>query len=310
MYVHRLATSVVVRAPAKLNLFFELLARRTDGFHEIETLMAPVDLFDTLVAAPLASERIELDCRWAVPASLAPSSVAAGSTAAELGELPPAEKNLAYRAVALLRERAGIDRGISLSLTKRIPSMAGLGGGSSDAAAALLAANEIWQLSWSHAELAEVAAQLGSDIPFFVYGGAAICRGRGELIEPLTVPLALHFVVVRPPVGLSTAAVYQKSEVPALPRHVEPLVAALARGDRRNLGTLIHNQLEGAADRLSPWIERVRREFAAQGCLAMQMSGSGTSYFGICCHARHARRVARRLQSRGIGRVYACRSCN
>ncbi len=300
MYVHRLATSVVVRAPAKLNLFFELLARRADGFHEIETLMVPIDLFDSLAAAPNDSGRIELDCHWA----------AAGSDGAELGELPPPEKNLAYRAVALLRHRAGIERGISLAITKRIPSLAGLGGGSSDAAAALLAANEVWQLNYSRDRLAEVAAELGSDIPFFVYGGPAICRGRGEQITPLSTPLALHFVVVRPPVGLSTAAVYQHSEVPAAPRHVEPLIAVLARGDERTLGSLIHNQLEGAADRLSPWIEKVRREFAAQGCLASQMSGSGTSYFGICRHARHARRVAGRLQSRGIGRVYACRSCN
>src|SRR5690606_22778255 len=129
------------------NLFFELLARRADGFHEIETLMVPIDLFDSLAAAPVDSDRISLDCHWAAPAS-------AGS---ELGELPPAEKNLAYRAVELLRERAGIDRGIALSLTKRIPSLAGLGGGSSDAAAALLAANDLWELGWSRAQLAEVA---------------------------------------------------------------------------------------------------------------------------------------------------------
>jgi 4-diphosphocytidyl-2-C-methyl-D-erythritol kinase len=300
MYVHRLATSVVVRAPAKLNLFFELLARRADGFHEIESLMVPIDLFDSLAAAPNDSGRLELDCYRA----------AAGGAGAELGELPPPEKNLAYRAVALLRHRAGIERGISLSLVKRIPSLAGLGGGSSDAAAALVAANKVWQLNYSRERLADVAAEIGSDIPFFVYGGAAVCRGRGDQIESLATPLALHFVVVRPPVGLSTAAVYKHSEVPAVPRHVEPLLAALACGDGRDLPELIHNQLEGAADRLTPWIERVRSALAGQGCLAAQMSGSGTSYFGICRHARHARRVAGRLQSRGIGRVYACRSCN
>ncbi len=307
MYVHRLATSVVVRTPAKLNLFFELLARRADGFHEIETLMVPIDLFDSLSAQPLESGRIELACRWAAPEAHG-STVSVG---AELfGELPPAEKNLAYRAVTLLRERAGVDCGISLSLLKRIPSLAGLGGGSSDAAAALLAANELWRLGWSRTQLSEVAAELGSDVPFFIYGGAAVCRGRGERIEPLASLPAMHFVVVRPPVGLATAAVYQNARVPAEPRRVEPLIAALERGDQRGLTHLVHNQLEAAADRLSPWIERVRREFAAQGCLTAQMSGSGTSYFGICRHARHARRVAGRLHSRGIGCVYVCRTCN
>jgi 4-diphosphocytidyl-2-C-methyl-D-erythritol kinase len=299
MYVYRLASNVVVRAPAKLNLFFEVLARRSDGYHEIESLMVPIGLYDTLTACDDPSGALRLECRWA--------DRAAGDS---LGELPPAPDNLAYRAAQLLRERAGIDRGISLTLIKRIPSAAGLGGGSSDAAAALLAANEIWNLGYSHPQLAEIAAELGSDVPFFLGRGAAICRGRGERIEPQHQMAPLHVVVVRPPVGLSTAEVYRNCEVATQPHRVEPLVAALRSGDTRNLKTLTFNRLQTAAASLCPWVERLQGELASQDCLAHQMSGSGSSYFGICRHARHARRVAGRLQSRGLGRIYAASTCN
>jgi 4-diphosphocytidyl-2-C-methyl-D-erythritol kinase len=305
MHVHRLAAGVIVRAPAKLNLFFEVLARRNDGYHEIETLMVPIGLYDTLTARDEPAGNLQLACWWDVA-----GGNAAGNDGDSLGVLPAFEENLAYRAVRLLRERVGIDRGISLRLSKTIPSAAGLGGGSSDAAAALLAANEIWQLHWSREQLAELAAELGSDVPFFLLGGAAICRGRGERIERLAGVTPLHFVVVRPPVGLSTAAVYKHCQVAAQPRGVAPLVAALRAGDVRNLNQLIHNRLQDAAEALCPWIATLERELAGQDCLADQMSGSGTSYFGICRHARHARRVARRLQARGLGRVYTASTCN
>ncbi len=293
MDVHRHANGTFVRAPAKLNLFFEVLARRPDGYHEIETLMVPIDLCDTLVAVD-DQAGVRLQCRWASPAD-----------EAAFGLLPPPSENLVTRAVELFRARAGVGRGVSIELIKRIPTAAGLGGGSSDAAAALLAVNVLWNTGWSRQELAQLGAEIGSDVPFFVGQGAAICRGRGERVEPVAGLGALHFVLVRPPEGLPTAKVYANCRVAASPRGCGPLVESLRAGDERHIGRQIHNALEQAAEPLSPWIERLRREFAGQDCLAAQMSGSGSSYFGICRHARHARRVARRLQSRGLGRVYA-----
>ena len=218
MYVHRLAASAVVRAPAKLNLFFEVLARRGDGYHEIETLMVPIGLFDTLTACANPTGEVRLTCHQA----------AVGADDATFGTLPPERENLAWRAAQLLRQRAGVEQGISLELVKRIPSAAGLGGGSSDAAAALLAANALWNLDWTPAALAELAAELGSDVPFFLAGGAAICRGRGERVAAVGGLLPLHFVVVRPPVGLSTAEVYGHCEVATQPRDAAPLVGACA----------------------------------------------------------------------------------
>lgn len=298
MNVYRLASSAVCWAPAKLNLFFEVLARRRDGYHEIETLMVPISLFDTLYAWAAPGGQMRLDCRWA----------GSQATGKGLDPLPAEHENLALRAVQLLRERAGVEAGISLRLVKRIPAAAGLGGGSSDAAAALLAANQLWQLGWSRQQLGELAAELGSDVPFFLSGGAAIGRGRGERLQPVGGLMPLDVVVVRPPEGLSTAEVYARCEVAARPRSLDQLVGALRAGDTRNLRSLVYNRLEEAAESLSPWIARVRREMARQDCLADQMTGSGTAYFGICRHARHARRVARRLQARGLGRVFSARA--
>jgi 4-diphosphocytidyl-2-C-methyl-D-erythritol kinase len=298
MNVIRLATGVFVRAPAKLNLFFEVLAKRSDGFHEVETLMAPISLYDTLVASSRPDDSLSVHCRWAAPGDGAQLSSA-------LGALPNERANLAYRAVELLRDRAGCEQGLHIELLKRIPAASGLGGGSSDAAAALLAANEVWELGWSRAALAEIAVELGSDVPFFLFQGAAICRGRGERIEAISGLGRLDFVVVRPPASLSTAEVYSKCRVVEQPRQVASLVEALRLGDSRRLRAALHNRLEAAAETLTPWVERLRQELAGVDCLAAQLSGSGSAYFGICRHARHARRIAERLRMRGVGQVIA-----
>ncbi len=261
--------------------------------------MVPIGVYDTVLAREAPPGQLTLKCRWG---TVAPREL--------LGDLPAVEDNLALRAAQQLRERSGCERGLALELIKRIPSAAGLGGGSADAAAALVAANEVWQLGWSRAALADVAAELGSDISFFLFGGAAICRGRGEQIEPLSGTLPLHFVIARPPAGLSTAQVYARCEVPERPRQVQPLVTALRGGTMRNLKNLVYNRLQPAAETLSPWVRRLQGDMSRQDLLADQMSGSGTSYFGICRHARHARRVAGRLRAQGVGWVCATSARN
>jgi 4-diphosphocytidyl-2-C-methyl-D-erythritol kinase len=193
-------------------------------------------------------------------------------------------------------------------LVKRIPAAAGLGGASSDAAAALVAANRLWRLGWTREQLTKVAAEIGSDVPFFLSprtsgSGMAICRGRGERIEALAGMPQLHFVLTRPPVGLSTPKVYQHCKVPAHPAAVEPLVAQLRRGDHR-AGQLLVNRLQPAAEELSPWIGRLSALFARFDCIGHQMSGSGSSYFGICRSARQARSLAGRIRAAGFGLTF------
>ncbi len=301
MQIHRSAVEIVVQTPAKLNLFFEVLARRADGYHEVETLMCPVDLFDTLYFKEEPSGKLVLECQWA--------TMMGGPRGAGFDSVPRGPDNLVMRAVELLRRGAGVRRGARLRLVKRIPAAAGLGGGSSDAAAALVAANLGWSLGLSQTELSQAAAQLGSDVPFFLGGGAAICRGRGQRVEPVGELGPLDFVVVRPPAGLATAAVYGVCRPAEQPRSVTPLVQALRNGDARSAGRLLWNRLQPAAERLSPWIKRLRETFLNQDLLGHGMSGSGTSYFGLCRHARHARRLSRHLQATGIGTVFAVQAC-
>ncbi|MHC4405631.1 MAG: 4-(cytidine 5'-diphospho)-2-C-methyl-D-erythritol kinase [Planctomycetota bacterium] len=293
MYLHRSSSGWVVQAPAKLNLFFEVLAKRSDGYHEIETLVYPIDLFDTLYFKEDPSGQVELDCQRVTGAW--------GPNGLGLGDVPAGPDNLVVQAVELLKRRAGIANGATLRLVKRIPAAAGLGGGSSDAAAALAAANSAWGLGWPIARLRRLAARLGSDVPLFFTQGPAVCRGRGERIEPVAGVGKLHFVVVRPPAGLATADVYRACHPAARARHAAPLLSALVQGNLAVAGRLLFNRLEPAAQRLSPWICRLRRALARTDCLGHQMSGSGTCYFGLCRNARHARRMARCLRALGLG---------
>jgi len=296
MYLHNFGHSVEVHAPAKLNLFLEVLARRADGYHDLETLMTAVDIFDTLHFTPLrAGEPLELNGRWAH-----------GNQAS--GDLPVGSENIVVRALARLQEVAGVEQGARVDLCKRIPSSAGLGGASSDAAAALLAANRAWGLNWTRSELAEVAAEIGSDVPFFLFGGTAICRGRGEQVTPLPAVPRMHFVVVRPPEGISTAEAFGNCQPALNPLRVEEIAEALCDSSSRSWVQLMENRLQQVASGMTPWIDRLAQWFQRFGFLGHQMSGSGSSYFGVCRHARHARRLAAVLRGLKLGHVFCTRS--
>ena len=160
MQIHRDAVEIVIQTPAKLNLFFEVLGKRSDGYHEIETLMCPIAWYDTLCFARNVERRLGIGVPWG-------SAADAGGSGFE--EVPRDGKNLVLRAMDLVRRRTGTKQGARLRLIKRIPTAAGLGGGSSDAAAALVAANLGWKLGLSLPELAAMAAELGSDVPFFLH---------------------------------------------------------------------------------------------------------------------------------------------
>jgi 4-diphosphocytidyl-2-C-methyl-D-erythritol kinase len=299
MLVHRDSVEIVIQTPAKLNLFFEVLGKRADGYHEIETLMCPISLCDTLYFRGASSENVDLECSWGMASQ--------GGSGFE--GVPRDSTNLVWRAVEMIRRRTGTKLGAKLRLIKRIPTAAGLGGGSSDAAAALAAANLGWNLDLPRSELAAMAAELGSDVPFFLHDGPAVCRGRGEQIEPVDGLGLLNFVVVRPPEGLATAAVYGACSPPESPLAVQPLVDALRQGNLRQSGRLLFNRLQLAAERLSPWIVRLALLMAAEDCLGHGMSGSGTAYFGLFRSALQARRAARRLRARELGCVVAVQSC-
>jgi 4-diphosphocytidyl-2-C-methyl-D-erythritol kinase len=308
--IRRSATGFEVLAPAKINLFFEVLSQRSDGFHEVETLMAPIGLYDTLFLEDDPSGQVTLAARWAL-AYGKPAGIAGPNGAADQWEkLPEVEHNHAVRAIRLLARHAGIKRGAKLQLIKRIPAAAGLGGGSSDAAAALLAANLAWSLNWPVAQLWAVAAEIGSDVPFFLNSRTAVCRGKGEQIELVDRIGRLHLVIVKPPVGLSTATVYQACQVGNPPQRVEPVVEAFRKQDWKSLGPQAHNRLLEPARNLSSWIDKVLDQLAKENCPVVGMSGSGSACFAICNSAVQSRRVAAKLRNRhpGLGNVWSVSS--
>src|SRR5262245_6160136 len=305
MHVRRFATHVVVFTPAKINLFLEVLGKRRDGFHELETVLAPIGVCDTLIFTPQVTGKIELGCRWATGLAACKDSKRMPLLAARellFDDLPSGPENLAWKACALLRQRSGIQQGASMELVKRIPAAAGLGGASSDAAAALIAGNLAWGLNWPIDRLLDLAAEVGSDVSFFLRSGAAVGRGRGEKLESIR-SSRLHTVVVRPPIGLSTAYVYQRCQPKSVHVGAAGLMAALARGHASHIGQQLINDLQPASSEITPWINRLASEFEKQNVLGHQMSGSGSSYFGLCRSRRHARRVAARLRARNIGIV-------
>jgi 4-diphosphocytidyl-2-C-methyl-D-erythritol kinase len=257
--------------------------------------MCPIDRYDTLIFQEDRSGQVRLTCHG--------SPMAAATTGMPDERLPTGQDNLVVRAVELLRREAGVSSGAAMRLIKRIPVAAGLGGGSSDAAAALQAANVAWGLGLTSNDLTRLGARLGSDVPFFFADGPAVCRGRGERVEPIAGMAAVPLVVVRPPEGLSTAAVYRVCRPAERPKPIGPLIDALRRGDASRYAATRWNRLQPAAATLSPWIDRLADRFESLDLPAHGMSGSGTSYFGICRHQRHARRVASRILTPGIGSV-------
>jgi 4-diphosphocytidyl-2-C-methyl-D-erythritol kinase len=302
-----------VPAPAKLNLFLEVLGRRPDGYHELQTLMAPVRLYDTLIFSTTRLADDDSQGAISLDVSVQPPCSAG---AAQAASIPTGAENLVVRALELLRNRSGCSQGARIQLIKRIPVAAGLGGGSSDAAAALRLGNRGWGIRWSHEQLATLAAELGSDVPFFLTSGPAICRGRGEQIERISGSVPLHCVIVKPETGLSTSGVYSVWDslqtgggVERQTGRLAELTSALRQGDLNNLGKWMGNGLQVAAALLSPWVDRARAAFAQLDFLGHQLTGSGSAYFGICRHAQHARRLASILRTRQLGSVFVTQSC-
>jgi 4-diphosphocytidyl-2-C-methyl-D-erythritol kinase len=181
----------------------------------------------------------------------------------------------------------------------------------------MMLANCGWRLHWDFDRLAAIAAEIGSDIPFFFAQGPAICRGRGEKVEQLSTIRPLHFVVVKPPVGLNTGEVYRvydarrREDVSGSPRSpaLRTFVAGLSAFGRFEVLSQMRNALEKSASSLSDWVEKTRAAFDRLGFVGHQLSGSGSAYFGVCRHAQHARRLANILRMRQLGTVFATRSC-
>ena len=278
--------AAVVSAPAKVNLFLELHTRRPDGFHSLETLLLPVSLFDTLEVRKTSGPAITILC--------------------DTPGVPTDATNLVARAAAELARHVGQELGAEVRLTKRIPHAAGLGGGSSDAAAMLVALDAIYQLRTSPELLREIAATVGSDVPAFLVGPAAWCTGRGEIVSPAPVGGPIHLVIVKPHTGLSTAAVYGRCTLPASPLSGDEARASLASGDVRRIAASLFNRLATPAEMLAPGLVAIREALLTAGACAATVSGSGSAVYAVCADAESARRIASGLSKHG--EVFAVRA--
>lgn len=288
---------VSVRVPAKVNLFLAVRGVRDDGYHELTTVLQTVSIFDELRVAvtgppgqghhPAARRRMRLELRHG------------GQTG-----LPTGEDNLAVRAGLLLGRAAGVLDVMAgtpvagpttlLELDKAIPIAGGMAGGSADAAAALVALNELWRCELPRQELRDLASELGSDVPFCVTGGTAIASGRGTALAQVLCKGRFHWVVVPDEVPLTTGEVYRAWDQRCQPSEIEPdaVLQALRSADAVALGAALHNDLESAAFALRPELAERKERLLAAGALGAVLSGSGPTMLALAEDKSHARAVA------------------
>lgn len=251
------------KAPAKINLLLDVLRKRGDGYHEVEMIMTMVDLADRLEMEELPRDAIIIS--------------------SQVGYIPLDEKNLAFQAARLIKERYDVRKGVYIHLDKKIPVAAGLAGGSSDAAAALRGLNRLWGLGISEDELCDLGAELGSDVPFCVTGGTAIARGRGEKLEHISPPPQCWVVLAKPPINVSTADVYGRLRANELKDHpsIEFMRGALARGSFHDMCEGLGNVLENVTLELYPEVRQLKESMLRLGADGVLMSGSGPTVFGL-----------------------------
>jgi 4-diphosphocytidyl-2-C-methyl-D-erythritol kinase len=277
--------SLELRAFAKINLYLEVLGRRADGYHDIRTVMVPVELYDSLRFSKSTSNKIEIEVKGAsVQIAL--------------------EDNLVNKAgLALADEFKLKDRGAEVLLEKRIPLGAGLGGGSADASAAVEGFARLWKLNPTAAQKHRLATGLGSDVPFFLTGNAALATGRGEFLT--RVPAKAFWVVIAQPSGVavSTAWAYghalaDRTSAPA--GRMASLLDALAAGDAGKLAKLVHNDFLMGVEKHHPEIKDLRTVMMDCGALAAMLSGSGSAVYAICNDETHATEVGNKIAHAGI----------
>ena len=266
-------------SPAKINLFLRIVGRRPDGYHDLETVMVALDFGDE-ITLQRRDTGLTLEC--------------------DHPDLPTDDSNLALRAAKALAQSCQVGKGVHILLRKRIPLASGLGGGSSNAATVLQGLNRFWGAEAPAATLAELADGMGSDINFFLGTGAAVCRGRGEQVEPVPCRLSAAVLLVNPGFGIPSKWAYQTwsqmgekaAKLTGPPPPVSLLVRALAENDLAAVSRALFNDLEAPALRKFPVLAMLKQALIAQGAAGAMMSGSGATVFGLFADAPTAENAA------------------
>ena len=276
---------IKVAAPAKINLFLEILGKRQDGYHEIETVMQEVSLFDYLYIENY-DKGVAFSC--------------------SNPKLATGEENLVVKAVRLMQKASGTSKGVKIHLDKKIPIGAGLGGGSSDAAATLCGLNRLWQLGYDEKQLMSLAGKLGSDTPFFVIGNTAICKGRGEVVTAYPLNVRYNYIIIYPRFEVSTATVYKNFKI-SLTKNLKDVsffLQKLESGSPQELGAGLHNRLEEVVFRLYPDLEKIKKTLAKFDFCGTLLSGSGSALYGLCKEGMDSKEIENKIKMLNIGDVF------
>lgn len=301
------------KVPCKVNLFLEVLGKRTDGFHEIDTVMMAVSLADEIQVTRRDDSQIRLRVAFPDDAGVALDEDDPA------WRIPADQNNLIVRALDRLRTVLGKpNAGADVILTKRIPAMAGLGGGSADCAAALVLGTMLWQKTFEIEPIVSVARGLGSDINFFIEANRngfwlARCTGRGEIVEPLNCTKALNLVIVHPPRGCGTKDVFdslKKVGVSDESVRLSPdnLIHLLQTGDSSAIGGELFNRLEKPAMLTTEWISSSRKQLDRYNHHGQSLSGSGSARFCLCESAEQAEKITREIKQQGKMRAFCTSS--
>lgn len=260
------------KAPAKINLTLDVLGKRDDGYHDVEMIMTTIDLSDRIELYPLRRDGITvtLESRY----------------------VPNDERNLAFKAASLFKSKYQIKAGVHIKIDKNIPVSAGLGGGSSDAAAVLRGLNRLWSLHIPEKELAALGAQIGSDVPFCVYNATAIAKGRGERIEKLSPPPACWVVLAKPNIGVSTRTIFQRLDTAHITHpNTVGMMEALHQNDFAKMCANLGNVLEDVTLHIHPAVQQIKDMMYRAGAAGVLMSGSGPTIYGLVEMENKAQRI-------------------
>jgi len=278
------STLIEKLAPAKLNLFLSITGIRNNGYHEILSVFVPVALYDT-VSISRQEHGLEIHC--------------------EGREVPLGNANLVHRAAACFFEDTGIDGGAKIKLTKNIPVSSGLGGGSSDAAAALLGLDQLWGNPLSEKKLQELALSLGADVPFFLLQLPALAKGIGEILRPIEAFPLFWYVIVNPPILVSTAWAYSNFKFSLTKKQDLDIIQSFRI--KAGIPKILSNDLESVTFGKYPFLRSIKNSLIELGALGALMSGSGPSIFGIFDSEKKAQEAGRRLASETRGDVFVVR---
>ena len=276
-----------LKAYGKINLCLDVLGRREDGYHDVRMIMQTVRIYDRLFMERIPGDQIRLETN--------------------LTFLPTGESNLVCRAIELLRQEFEIKEGIHVNLQKFIPVAAGMAGGSSDAAAALVGMNHLFRLGLSREALMERGVKLGADVPYCIMRGTALSEGIGEKLTTLTGPPDCHVLIVKPKVSASTRLVYERFDACREVRHpdVDAMIEGLKKGDLQQVAETMGNVLEPVTEAVYPVIGDIREAMLAGGAMNAMMTGSGPTVFGLFHREQEAEKVRTQLrQDSRIRQIY------